>query len=154
MQRQQILASGQNRRALTIARDTHHLVERRAEFVRAGRKHRHGNEPGAGAGNERADHFEARRIGEQHPVAGSEATIALEVAGDQVDPAQERLVGVRLQLSSVQIDEGVETLVRVLRCDLFQSRQERGHPVGRQRTTVTTTFPMPRGFARTKDNRP
>ena len=114
LQRGVVVLAGQNPGRLAILGDVDHLVQGALEAARTGGIDGHGDQSGAHATKKRADHLEARRVGEQKPVLRRETTLLQQVSGDRLRPAEERRVGVAFDRIAVQVKVRIKEFVRVL----------------------------------------
>ncbi len=97
-----------------------HLVQGALEATRAGGIYRNGDQSGAHATKERADHFEPRRVGKQKPVARRETTLLPQMSGDRLRSVEKRRVGVAFDRIAVYVKVRIQEFVRVLICQPIQ----------------------------------
>ena len=88
--------------------------------MRTGGIDRHGDQSGAHATKECADHFEPRRVGKQKPVARRETTLFPQVSGDRLRSLEKRRVGVAFDRIAIHIKVRIKEFVWVLICQPIQ----------------------------------
>ncbi len=120
LERGVIVPAGQDAGRLAILGDVDHLVQGALEAARTGGIDRNGDQAGAHATKEGADHFEARRVGKQKPVAGRETAFFPQMPGDRLRPVEKRGVGVAFDRIAVYVKVRIQEFVRVLICQPIQ----------------------------------
>jgi hypothetical protein len=120
LERSMVVTAGQDACRLAVLCNVDHLVQGTLKATRTWRIDRHGDKAGAHTAEEGADHFKARWIGKQKPVARMEATIFTQMSSDRFRPMQKRSVGIALDRISVYVKVRIKELVRVLICQPVQ----------------------------------